>query len=493
MIQQQLRQQQWKSFRRSPVFELNLGVKIFMFFMFGFSALQMLGLSFFLDKILLQIGNYERAIDTFNSFLPYIFVFDFVIKFFFKTKESMQIAPYLTLPIKRNLLFDYLLRKEFTNIWNFYLVFLLIPFVFMAVAPFYGFLAAVLYIVLIYFLSITNSLVLNIINNFISRSFWFYILAVIWVSLPLFLVFVCKIKLGHYLVHLVDVYLNYTWWLYAIFVFIFAALWFINRLQMRSILYYELQGGKTDNISSFSSLTFLNKFGDIGNFFNLELKMISRSPRLKQQFFSGIVFCGMFFFMLSPGYITAQTFFFLFFGVFSIGYFGLATGQFLFTSESSFFDGLAVRKASILDFLRSKYILYCSYSLFISLLLLIFAFQGKISVLLLLSLFFYVIGPIYFLIFQNAVYNRTYLDLSDRGTFIGKGASGSMLIVSMFAMFVPIALSWILYTVFGEIAACYFMLFVGLAFTLTSKHWLTWTYKRFLKRKYKNMEGFRTH
>jgi hypothetical protein len=465
--------------------------------MYGFLALEMFSFGFFLDKILLQTDIYERAIDTFNSFLPYIFVFDFVVKFIFKTKESMQIIPYLTLPIKRSLLFDFLLRKEFTNIWNFYILFLVIPFAFKAVTPFYSFPTTVLYILLIYLLCITNSLVLNIINNLISRSFWFYIVAAIRVTFPFFLVFICKIKLGYYLTLLVDMYLNYNLWIHAAFAVIFAALWFINRLQMRSILYYELQGDKIDKISSFSSLTFLNKFGTIGDFISLELKMIFRSPRLKQKtVFSGILINGFFFYILYSSdnvFAVGGQFFFFFYGILSIGFLGLVMGQFLFTSESSFFDGLASRKASIFELLKSKYSLYSSYSLLITLLLLIPAFQGKINALLLLSLFFYVTGFIYFLIFQNAVYNKTYLDLFDKGMFNWEGTSGNTFIISMFVMFVPVALLVILNVIFGEIVTCCFTLFTGLVFTLTSKYWLAWTYKRFLKRKYKNMEGFRSN
>ncbi|MDR2691707.1 MAG: hypothetical protein LBB73_05335 [Dysgonamonadaceae bacterium] len=36
-------------------------------------------------------------------------------------------------------------------------------------------------------------------------------------------------------------------------------------------------------VRSFSSLSFLDRFGVTGDFINLELRMILRSPRLKQQ------------------------------------------------------------------------------------------------------------------------------------------------------------------------------------------------------------------
>jgi hypothetical protein len=465
--------------------------------MFGLLAVEFLGFGFVLDTFLVKAGPYERAIDTFNSILPYLFVLDFIIKFFFKTNESMQIAPYLSLPVRRNKLFDFLLRKEFTNFWNFYFLFLVVPFAFKAVAPFFGFPAAVLYILLFFLLCVANSLLVSIFNNLISKSFWFYSLPVVRVVYPFFLIFGCKIDLGGYIAQLGEMFLNYNVWIYVAFIVFFSALWLINRLQMRDRLYYELQGDKVDKISSFSSLSFLDRFGVTGDFINLELRMILRSPRLKQQVvFSGVLIIGLFFYMLyAPKNIFAASgpFIFFLYGMMAIGLMGIIMGQYLFTSESSFFDGLASRKIPIFELLKSKYILYCSYSLLVTLLLLIPAFQGKISGFLLVSLLFYVTGPIYFIIFQNAVYNKTYFDLFDKGMWNWKGQSGNMIAIMMITMFVPIILVLILNAVFGEIVSNSFMLITGLAFTLTSKYWLKWIYNRFLKRKYKNMEGFRAN
>jgi len=465
--------------------------------MFGLIALEFLGFGFALNSLLVKTGPYERAIDTFNSILPFLFVFDFVIKFIFKTNESMQIAPYLTLPVKRNKLFDFLLRKEFTSFWNFYFLFLVVPFAFMAVMPFFGFPAAVLYILFFFLLCVANSLLVSIINNFISKSVWFYILAAIRVVYPFFLIFVCKIDLGGFIARLGEMFLSYNLWIYIAFIVFLAALWIINRLQMRDRLYYELQGDKVDKISSFSSLSFLDRFGVIGDFINLELRMIIRSPRLKQQVvFAGALIIGLFFYMLyAPHNIFARSgpFVFFLYGIMAIGLMGIIMGQYLFTSESSFFDGLAARKISLFELLKSKYILYCSYSLLVTLLLLIPAFQGRISGFLLISLFFYVTGPIYFIIFQNAVYNKTYFDLFDKGMMNWKGQSGNMVAITMITMFVPVIIMLVLNAIFGATVTNIFMLITGLGFTLTSKYWLAWIYNRFLKRKYKNMEGFRSN
>jgi len=109
-----------------------------------------------------------------------------------------------------------------------------------------------------------------------------------------------------------------------------------------------------------------------------------------------------------------------------------------------------------------------------------------------LSTFFYTVGPIYFLIFQNAAYNKTYLNLFESGMMNWKGQSGNMLAITMITMFIPVILILIIHSIWGENTVCLFMLITGLAFTLTVKIWLKGIYKRFLKRRYKNMEGFRS-
>ncbi|GHV26874.1 hypothetical protein FACS1894176_08160 [Bacteroidia bacterium] len=498
MLAKQLQKQQWLAFRRHPMFERNLAVRIFMYIMFGFLALEMLALGFFLDKLLQETGQYVYAIDTFNSIVLYFFMTDFSIKFFFKKNQSMVIAPYLSLPIRHNQLFDFLLRQEFTNFWNGYSLFLVVPFALKTITPIFGFGTALAYILFFYLLCIASSLIVNWMNNLIARSHWFYALPLAVVALPTAVNFVSsKINLGDYTQQLGEwILLNNLWVWLGLIVFL-TALWIVNRKQMRDVVYRELQGDKVDKISSFSELSVLNRLGTIGDFMNLELKMILRSPRLKQQtVVSFPLIVGLFLYMIySPNNTFAQSgpFIFFFYGIMAIGLMGIIMGQYIFTAESSFFDGLMSRKISAYELLKSKYLLYSGYSVLVTLILLIPVLQGKFDGFLLISTLFYAIGPVYFMIFQNAVYNKTFFDLFDKGMMNWKGQSGNMLAITMLTMFVPILLVLIARAVFGETVAYSFMLITGIAFVATSKYWLKWIYKRFQTRRYANMEGFRSN
>ncbi|GHU71250.1 hypothetical protein FACS189413_12740 [Bacteroidia bacterium] len=479
------------------MFERNLAIQIFMGVSFGFLALEFLFFGLFLDQMLLEIGTYSYAIDVFNSIVLYVFLVDFIVKFFFKPNQSMQIAPYLAMPIPRNRLFDFLLIKEFYSFWNLFWLFLVLPFALKSITPFFGFGTAVIYILFFYLVCVAIGMAVNLINHWIQKSFWFYIIPVVLVAIPLLAQILLNLPVGDYTQKTGDLILNFNPFIWLILLALLTGLWYLNQQQMRETVYHELEGEKNEKISSFSSLSFLDRFGSIGTFINLEIKMIMRSPRLKQQVLVAGGLCLVFFtwMVYDPNNMFGQQgeFVFFLYGILTYGLIGLIMGQYIFTAESSFFDGLIARKLSIYELLKSKYSFYSAYSLFVTILLMIPAAQGKISFLLVFALFFYTIGPIYCLIFQNAVYNKTFFDLFDKGMMNWKGQSGNMIAITMITMFLPVVIVLILYSLIGETSTCWIMLILGIAFTATSRLWLKNIYKRFSKRKYKNMEGFRSN
>jgi len=494
MIKKALRKHQWMEFYRNPMVDQNIGVMIFMFVMLGMLAAELSAIGFILDKALLKTGEYERAIDTFNSLLIYVFAVDFIIKFILKPNQSMQIVPYLSLPVKRNTLFNFLLQKEFTSLWNFWILFLLVPFVFKAIVPFFGFISAILYILFIYILCIINSLVINLANNLVKRNVRYYIPVVAVVILPVVFAYTGIIDIRSFTQRLGEALLNNNPMIWIGLIVLFTAIWIINRKLMRSDVYRELQGVKIEKISSFSSISFLDRLGVIGEFIQLDIRLTLRAKRLKTQFFAFgyIIFLYISLLYKSNGAVVKENPVLLsFFGIFTVGFIGLMRTPLIFSSESSFFDGLMTRKASVLDMMKGKYLLYSSSALFMTLLLLIPVFQGRLSFLFLIANFFYVVGTIFFMLFQHAVYNKNYLDIYSSGWMNWQGQSGNMMIISMLTLLIPVLPVYFVFAYFGKEVGSWFMLITGLAFTLTSIQWLRWTYNRFLKRRYNNMEGFR--
>ena len=495
-IHRQLRQHQWKAFKRHPMFEKNMGIKIFMFLMFGILALEFLVFGFYLDKLCLEIGQYTLAIDCFNSGLLYVFMGDFLIKFVLKKSHSMQIAPYLTLPVKRNRLFDFLLVKEFSNLWNLYLLFLVVPLSLKSIPPFFGWGSTVIYILFFYLLCVANSLLVRIADNTFKQNTWFILLPAGIMGGVLGLAFGMGISFGEYTQLSGEWILNKNYWVWIGLAAVFFLLWRWNQVQMRNQLYREMQGEKSGNAVTVPGLPFLDRLGEVGRFITLDIKMILRAKRLRSQLFAlGFMIVYCFFLLYAPVGKTAMSSLYLmiFFFVFIIGGLGLIMGQYLFLTESSSFDGLMARNHSLLNMLRAKYLLYSSYAVFGFLLLLIPVFHGKIDLLFLIALFFFTIGFFFFLIFQNAVYNKSYLDLFEGGMMNWKGTSGSMLMITMLSLFIPAAIIRLIAYFSSPEIANYTMLGIGLLFTIFSDRWIKSVYKRFMKRRYKNMEGFRSN
>ena len=493
MIFKELRLHQWKAFRRHPMFERNMALKIFMFFTFGFMGLQLLAIGFFLFEIMSKFGVYSVEIDSFNFILLYVLLGDFLLKYFLKQSQSMQIAPYLAFPIRRATLFNFLLVKEFYNMWNLYCFFILIPFAFKAIPVYYGYPGVFLYALFFYLLCVGNSLLANISNIQLNRSGWYLYLPVIIVAAIVSVTFIPEVNIEDGVVKVCGFILEGYFITWVVVALVFAGLWKVNLSMMNKEVYRNMQGkSKTVTGTSFS-IPFIGKMGKVGTFINLEIKMITRSKRLRNQLYLVMSITPIFIFIMSKPHFQSNTFNMIIYAIIAICSLGLIMSQLIFTSESSYFDGLMTRNLSLLEILKAKYIFYVSYSVFVLLLFMLPVYLGNIDFLYIISIFFYCIGFLFFLLFQNAVYNKSYLDHSESGSFNWKGTSGSMLMLYFIGLFFSITFVMIIKAVFSMTVASYFMLITGFLFTVTAKYWLAWTYKRFLKRKYKNMEGFRAN
>ena len=117
--------------------------------------------------------------------------------------------------------------------------------------------------------------------------------------------------------------------------------------------------------------------------------------------------------------------------------------------------------------------------------------MGKITLLMAISYCFFTTGFIYFIIFQLAVYNNKTTPLNE--SLIGRQSTGTgfQSLISLMSFGVPMLVINLLRIAFGEIISQLIFLAIGLALTFTSNYWIKNIYKRFMKRRYKNMEGFR--
>ena len=194
-------------------------------------------------------------------------------------------------------------------------------------------------------------------------------------------------------------------------------MWFINRSIMQKLVYNELNKTEdtTVQVKTVSEYKFLDRYGEIGEYIRLELKLLLRNKVCRKSLYSvtAIVLIFSLTISFSDIYDGGSRDFFVLYNYIIFGILFLSP---LMSYEGNYIDGLMSRKESIYSLLRAKYILY-SIALIIPFVLMIPGMvTGKVSVLECTAWIIFVPVSVYFCLFQLAVYNNKTLDLNAKMT-----------------------------------------------------------------------------
>ena len=142
--------------------------------------------------------------------------------------------------------------------------------------------------------------------------------------------------------------------------------------------------------------------------------------------------------------------------------------------------------------LRAKYYFYLSLLTLPMLLMLPTVFTGKYTLLQLTAIAFFTAGPEFCILMQMAVYNRQPTPLNTK--MISKGSMETnwlQVVFEFVVMFVPVIIISLLSIFFSDTVTYIILLSTGLLFVVFHELWLRNIYKRFMARRYMNMESFR--
>lgn len=269
-------------------------------------------------------------------------------------------------------------------------------------------------------------------------------------------------------------------------------LFWANRLVQYKYVNAETQSDKEVQLKSISSFSFFEKFGSIGEYLKIELKSMLRNKNTRQMFIFSI------FFIVIIGLVDSFT------DIYDDGFSTKFWALYPFTlmsinlvrimcPEGNYIECLLVHKENIRSLLEAK---YCFYSVMLVLplcLMLPTVFSGKYSFLLLLSMMAFTAGPMYFMLMQLAVINKVTMPLNTKMTRKnGMETNYIQLIVEMVALFMPVGLMSLLQAFMSDTMSYIFILLIGIVFILTHRLWIGNIYRRMMKRKYENLEGFMT-
>lgn len=486
-----IRKNQKLAVRRHPMLDQNKAMKIFIYIMAAFWAAYLMFFGIMFGSI--DFGAFENF-DMIDGGMIWFLVLDFYLRFTMQETPAQEIKPYKLLPIKQNFLLNVFLIRLGLRGYNLFWFFFLLPFGILAIVKFYGLLGLLGWLFGWWLLFVFNSYWYLIFRTLNQRS-WLYLL------IPT-AVYAAVIYFGMFhdsgnqwlfdgCVQLGRAFCTWNWWSYLCIFAVIVVLFFINQRMQRACVYREIaQVEHVEKVKS-TEMSFLNRFGIIGEFMKLEIKSTMRNKVVRKQFLTGaictLVFCLLFAF---TDVYDDMTFMRTYICVYCFACLGTITLTNVMCMEGNYIDFLMSRKESVLQLLKAKYYFNCLMLLFPLLFSIAPIVQGKILFIEALGCMFFTSGAIFPFLFQLAVYNNQTLQLNVQITKSGRSTKHQM-IFSLAALLVPMLIMYILIVVFNVEVASWVMLVIGLLGTGLSHVWLRNIYHRFMIRRYDNMAGFR--
>lgn len=475
--------------KRNPMFEANQYSKLFGYIMASILAIEFIALGTFLGWLAAK----EDIPEMLFYIMPFLLILDFGMRFMTQQTPLMLVKPYLLTPISKFSAIECFLINQVLDLGNLFWMVIFLPYIFIVWCGGVTFWTAMGMLFLLHLMVIVNSQWYLLVRTLINQSmFWWALPAAFYGLLigPFFLL--PDHILDKYTDFIEDTFerMNSLWWLFLLFAILFIVLFTINRYLQMHLVYNEISSKEKAKLKHVSQFTALDRFGQIGEYLKLELKSVMRNKAIRTRFLQAVILPTIFSLCIAFLDIYKTSFERNFFCLYAFIFFGAANLVKIMCPEGNYIDLLMVHKENILTLLRAKYYFYCAVLLLPMLITLIPVFTGKFTILMILAYLLTATGPVYFMLFQLAVWNKQTLPLNDKITGKNQMENKWQGIASLVAMFVPVILVLILQAIFDETVAYITLIIIGAAFTLTESWWLRNIYRRMMKRRYVNLEGF---
>ncbi|HNV27499.1 MAG TPA: DUF5687 family protein, partial [Cyclobacteriaceae bacterium] len=212
-----------------------------------------------------------------------------------------------------------------------------------------------------------------------------------------------------------------------------ALLYFFNfQFFLKSMYPDELFVHKTTTWGKNQDWAFLQSFGSIGEWINLELKLILRNKRPRT-----ILFLSAFFLLYGLIFYTRDEYtekmpgFLLFVGIFITGIFMINYGQMLFSWQGGHFDFTLTRPISLRQFIESKYWMLSTVTVFCFLLSIPYVYFGWRIIFVHAATTLFNLGINIFVILNMAMWEPKKIDLKKGGSFNYEGVGAAQWVMSI--------------------------------------------------------------
>ena len=427
-----------------------------------------------------------------NQGFLYVMFADFLIRFMGQPAVAQELKPYLLMPVKKNRLIDTFLIQSGMSGFNFIWFFTYVPFAFLTIIRFYGFGGMFLYLIGIWMLFVLNNYWYLLCKMLMSeKTIWYLLPVAVYGALGCAEFLLDGLPISRFTMDLGEGFIEGNPLSFLFMLACIGVLFFINLKLQQRMIYNELSKKEDTKIKRVSEYKFLDKYGEVGEYIRLELKLITRNKTVKTQFRMGLIVMLGFSFALAFTDVYDGSYMTSFICLYNYAVLPIMTLGQVMSFEGNYIDGLMSRKESIFNLLRAKYYLTTLIILVPFLIMMFPIAKGKITLLAAIAYLIFVAGFVFFMLLQLAVYNTRTLPLNANLMKSNKSSNWIQGLVTGCAFMLPLLIDKLLSALLQEEVAHIILILIGLGFIATHNLWIKNIYKRFMKRRYKNMEEFR--
>lgn len=478
--------------KRSVAYEQNRVAKVLLYIGGSFVVLYLVFIAIML-ALVANTSSSQTPYEFLFGLSPFFLAADFLVRFISQQTPVQLIKPYSLLPISKYTCVEMFVLSSVVSPNNLVWTAVTIPYVLMTTMFCDGFWASMGIIFSFQLLVTVNSQWYMLVRTLINQSLkWWALPIAVYAAVfsPLYFggidtLFDMYSSLGR----------GFAFWHplhYLCLLFVLFAFVEVNKRMQFHYTYLENANVEAPKMKSVSEFRMFDRFGQTGEYLKLEIKSLIRNKNMRKSFVFSTLFTIFLSLIVSFTDLYQDDFSKIFWVAYAFMLFGVNTLMKIMCAEGNYIDFLAVHKENIMQLLRAKYFFYSSMLVLPFLLMLPTVFTGKHSLLALFSMMCFTGGPVYCLFMQMAVYNRQTMPLNTK--FISKGNVENnyfQIVAVIVAMFLPVILISSLRTLCSENIAYLVLLFLGIAFIVTHNFWIANIYRRFMKRRYVNMESFR--
>ena len=475
---------------RSRGFYKNLTVNLLLGFVALYFIVIFLALGLFLHTILEEIPTEKTPVELFNGILLYLLLGGLALRYMVQQLTTINIQSYQILPIKRTAIVNYLLFTPLLNPINYILFFTIIPFAIRSVSVDYDGFTAFCFVLNFFFIVCFNSLMASFIKRKFGSNFWGFLGVIVFFGAIVALEFFNIFSLFSVSETIFNFIILKPYGLAVPFFVIFLAYW-LNRWFFSRNFYAETfeKQVKTEKHYNKSNLSFLNRFGIIGEIMALELKLVWRHKRTKN-----LIYMTPFMLCLGLIYYTNSTYGYgmrFFWAVFMTGIITFLFGQWIISWNSSHFDSLMTKNFSVRAYLTANLYLMLAGNILCFVLTIPYFLFGKEIAVLHVAAFLYNSGVNTFLLTYFATYNTKRIDLAAKSAMNYQGTTFKNFLIMIPLMLFPMVLVGLFSLFSATNIALGILSILGIVGLLFQKQLISLCVNQFNKRKYALCEGFR--